>query len=208
MLTKRLPRLIPISGLVLGLVIATFTLVGSESIAQAQYYGQPRGYPPPPPPAYRSYRSGLVVGFGLGIGGISATDCAPGYCGVALAGEFHLGGMLTPQLALMGDVSGNIRGIDNTDGDLSQSFWTIAAQFWPLDNLWLKGGLGIAHVQVSSASAGVIDDETSLGLMLGAGIEVYRYANMVLDLQGRFGHGFYDAGGVNNFAFLVGLNWY
>jgi opacity protein-like surface antigen len=209
MLTKRLP--LPLRPL-LGLAIATLLLLGSASAAHAQYYGQPQrgygGYPPPPPPPPPTYRSGLVLGFGLGIGGITASDCAPGFCGAALAGEFHLGGILAPRLALMGDVWGNIRGIDNTDGSLSQSFWSVAAQYWALDNLWLKGGLGIAHVQVDSASAGLLDDETALGLTLAAGLEVLRSGNMILDLQGRFGRGFYDAGGVNNFAFLVALNWY
>ena len=113
-----------------------------------------------------------------------------------------------PRLALMGDVWGAVRGIDNTDGSLSQSFWSVAGQFWLLDQLWLKAGLGIAHVQVSSASVGTLDDETALGVTLAGGVEVFRAANMILDLQGRFGHGFYDAGGVSNYAFLVALNWY
>jgi hypothetical protein len=62
-------------------------------------------------------------------------------------------------------------------------------------------------VQVSSDSIGVLDDETALGLLLGAGVEVVQVGNMALDLQFRFGHGFYDTA-VNNYAFLIGLSWY
>jgi opacity protein-like surface antigen len=197
------------------LVIATVAVIGSASLAQAQYQAPPPGYyaPPPrygygpPPRRYGFYREGLVVGAAIGGGGISASGCQPGYCGGAISGELHIGGMLNQRLALMFDLWGNARGIDGTDGTLSQSFWTAAFQFWPADIFWLKGGLGISHVQVSSDSIGVVDDETALGLVLGAGVEVVQVGNMALDLQFRFGHGFYDTP-VNNYAFLVGLSWY
>jgi hypothetical protein len=204
--------------LVTALGIATILVLGSGSIAHAQYqspppaYNQPPpgyGYPPPPPPAQRGmYRDGLVLGFALGAGGITG-DCAPGFCGGAVSGEFHLGGMMMPRLALLFDVWGNARTINGTGGDgtFSQSFWTAAAQYWLIDQLWLKAGLGISHVQVSSDYYGTQDDETALGLMLGAGVEVVQISNMALDLQFRFGHGFYDTQ-LNNYAFLVGLSWY
>jgi hypothetical protein len=201
----------------LGIGIATILVLGAASTAHAQYQAPPPGYyappprygypPPPPPRRYGMYREGLVVGFALGGGGIASSGCAPGYCGGALSGEFHLGGMLNPRMALMGDVWGNIRGIDGTDGSFSQSFWTLALQFWPVDIFWVKGGLGISHVQISSDSLGLLDDETALGLMVGAGLEIVQVGNMAVDLQFRFGHGFYDQP-LNNYAFLVGLSWY
>jgi hypothetical protein len=195
----------------LGLGIATLIVLGTTSAAHAQYYAPPPryGYPPPPPPRhYGMYRDGLVLGFALGGGGISASNCAPGFCGGAISGEFHVGGMMAPNLALLFDLWGNAKGIDGTDGSFSQTFWSAALQYWPANIFWVKGGLGIAHVQISSNSQGLLDDETALGLMLGAGVEVLQAGNMALDLQFRFGHGFYDGGGLNNYAFLVGLSWY
>jgi hypothetical protein len=210
------------SRLGLGIGLATILLLGSASAAHAQYYQAPPpgyyapppryAYPPPPPPPrrYGMYREGLVVGFALGVGGISASGCAPGYCGGAVAGEFHIGGMLNPRLALMLDVSGNERSVAPIDGELAQSFWTAAFQYWALEQLWFKAGVGIAHSQVWSNFDGtlVFPDETAFGLLLGAGVEVLQVGNMALDLQFRFGHGFYDTGGVSNYAFLVGLSWY
>ncbi|MDB4981395.1 MAG: hypothetical protein JWM82_2147 [Myxococcales bacterium] len=200
--------------ILLTVCLAALVVGATASPASAQYGPPPRsyGYPPPPPPT-ASYRSGLVVGVGVGVGGISASNCAPGYCGAAISGEFHIGGMLNYRLALEGEVWGNARTISNTGGDgtLSQSFWTVAAQYWLIEQLWIKGGLGIAHVQVSSDSLGTLDDETALGLVLAAGGEIFTSNNFALDLQLRFGHGFYDeanGGAVNNYALLIGFNWY
>jgi hypothetical protein len=213
--------MIRVTRLFLGLGLATIVLLGGSSIAHAQYQAPPPGYyapppgygggyPPPPPPRYRYhvYREGLVLGFALGGGGITG-NCAPGYCGGAIAGELHIGGMLNPRMALLFDLWGNARTIDGTGGDgtFSQSFWTAALQYWVADIVWIKGGLGISHVTVDSDSQGNLDDETALGLVLAAGVEVLQVGNMALDLQFRFGHGFYDVS-LNNYAFLAGLSWY
>jgi hypothetical protein len=207
----------------LGFGIAMLIVLGATSVAHAQYYQAPPppgyyapppryAYPPPPPPRrYNMYRYGLVVGFALGGGAIDTSNCEPNFCGGAFSGEFHIGGMLNPRLALMLDVWGNFRDfvdpVTGNDDNASQSLWTAALQFWPADILWLKGGLGIAHLQIGDPY-GTFDDETALGLLLGGGVEVVHMANMALDLQFRFGRGFYSVGGLNNYAFLVGLSWY
>jgi hypothetical protein len=204
---SRAPRLLLGFGLAATILAATASSASAQYRPRRGYYGPPPGYYPPPPPPSPRYRNGLVVGFGLGLGGISASGCDPGYCGGALSGELHIGGMVTEQLALEGEVWGNGRGIDNSDGAVTHSFWTAAAQFWVVDPLWLKAGLGISHVQTSSASLGVLTDETNLGLVLAGGAEVYRAGNFALDIQLRFGRGFY-AVPVDNYALLVGFNWY
>jgi hypothetical protein len=209
----------PTPRLATALGIATLVLVGSTSLAHAQYQAPPPGYyapppsygypPPPPPPQRRGmYREGLVLGFAIGGGGISGESCSfnPGFCGGAISGELHIGGMLNPHLALMLDVWGNSRDIDGTTDQFSHTFWTAAAQYWVLDQLWLKGGLGISHLQLSDVF-GAYQDDTALGVVLGAGVEVLQVGNMALDLQFRFGTGLYQYS-LNNYAFLVGLSWY
>jgi hypothetical protein len=53
------------------------------------------------------------------------------------------------------------------------------------------------------------NSESGFAIMGALGVEVVQSYNFALDLQGRFGHGFYSQGGdVNNFAFMVGVNWY
>src|SRR5262249_42977036 len=104
------------SRLAIGFCVGLLTLGASLSSAHAQPaappprappppYGRPPGYgypPPPPPPPRGMYREGLVLGFALGGGVIATKDC-PNVCGGAGMGEFHIGAMMNPRLALMGD---------------------------------------------------------------------------------------------------------
>lgn len=196
------------------LVIGLLTVVlGSASVAQAQYGAPPPyrpppgygGYPPPPPaPPPQMYRQGLTLGVALGGGGITADNCPA--CGGGFAYEFHIGGMLTPQVALMLDLSAITRtyndGVTGTT-TLSNSLFTVAAQYWVIEKLWLKGGIGGAHIGNDFG-----DGEDALGLLFAGGVEVFQVNNFALDLQLRIGHGTYDGGGATNIAFLVGANWY
>jgi hypothetical protein len=207
------------SRLSLGIGIATLLVLGSASLAHAQYQAPPPGYyapppgygnPPPPPPYGRGmYRDGLIVGLGLGIGGLSATDCGD-TCGAAGALEFHIGGMLNPRMALVGDFWFNGRSIPNSDASAVHSLYTLAIQYWPADIFWLKGGLGGANMHVGSSVDGfTYGDENGLGLLAAGGIEFLQMGNFALDGQLRFGHGFYSQGGdVNVWALMIGANWY
>ena len=207
------------SRLGLGLGIATILVLGSSSVAHAQYQGPPPGYyappprygypPPPPPPPRGMYRYGLVLGVGLGVGGISASDCGD-VCGTAGALEFHIGGMINPRLALMGDFWFNGRSIPNTDASAVHSLYTFAAQYWASDIFWLKGGIGGANMNISSNVDGYpYTSENGLGLLGAIGIEFLQAGNFALDGQLRFGHGFFNIGGdVNVWALMVGANWY
>ena len=193
--------------LTLGVAITLAVLLGSVSAANAQY---PPGYGPPPGyGAPRMYRDGLVVGFGLGFGVISAPDCGD-VCGGAFSGELHLGGMLNPRMAVMADLWSNIRDVPNSDATAWSGIYTAALQYWATDIIWLKGGLGLGHMQIySNVDNFTYGDEWGFAAMGAAGIEVVHASNFALDLQLRLGRGFYSQGGdVNNFGFMVGLSWY
>src|SRR6476620_4728824 len=77
--------------------IGLITTFASLSAAEAQY-----GYPPPPPAARGVYRSGLTFGGALGLGIIDGPNCTT-VCGGAFMVAGHIGGMLNPRLALVGD---------------------------------------------------------------------------------------------------------
>ncbi len=170
------------------------------------YYGQPYAprpyYPPPPPPAL--VRHGLIFGVGIGFGGIGATDC--GNCGLGLAGELHLGGMVTPRFGLMYDVSSVWRPIDAAS-DLTQTIHTIAAQLWLTNRLWVKGGFGIGHITLRDDFNGDVTETAAAGL--GAiGFEMAQSPWFALDLQFRLAYAGYDSGGATNGMALIGFNWY
>jgi hypothetical protein len=205
---------IGLNALILG--IATMAIVGSASVAHAQYQAPPPGYYAPPPrysygyaPPPRVYRSGLVVGVGLGFGGINAHDCGD-VCGGAGAFELHIGGMIAPRVALVGDFWFQGRSIPNSDASAVHSLYTLALQYWPADIVWIKGGIGGANMDVSSNIDGfTYGSENGPGLLGAVGVEFFQTGNFAFDGQFRLGHGFYSEGGdVNVWALMIGANWY
>jgi len=188
--------------------IAMLTTFAGLSAAQAQY-GPPRPYYAPPPPPRGVYRSGLVLGGSLGVGTIWSDGCGP-YCGASGFIEGHIGGMLNPRLALMGDFWGAAHHWDDgyVTGTTYQGLYTLAAQYWVTDVFWIKGGVGFAQLSFGYDGA-ANPDENGPGFMAAGGFEVIQAYNFAMDLQLRFGHGFYDTWpDVNQVAFMVGVNWY
>jgi hypothetical protein len=196
------PRLLP------GLCLAALAICASASPALAQYYGAPRGsgYYPPPPPPMRVYRQGITVGAGVGLGFMSADNCGAS-CGSGPAFEFHIGGMVTPQLALMLDAFPVLHEI-NADVEAINTQYTFAAQFFPVDQFWLKGGVGFAHyTETAQNGFGLSDSGTAF--LLAAGFEVYQSGPFALDLQLRLGRSLYNtAKDHGTGALMVGFNWY
>ena len=210
--------------LALGLGIALATVLGTASPAQAQYapgyYPPP---PPPPPPPRGVYRSGLIFGGSIGLGGFWYSQCND-ICGGAGAIEGHIGGMVAPRLAIMGDFWEGFHPFSSGgfSGTTYQGIYTLAAQFWLSDNLWIKGGLGLGYLTVSSDigyyyngytySTSVSD--SAFAFMLAAGIELYQAYNYALDLQLRYGNAVYtgagldSAGDTNMVTVMIGFNWY
>jgi len=202
----------------LGVGIVVGAVLGAAPAAEAQY-ARPYYYPPPPPPPPPPrgvYRSGLIVGGAVGLGGFWYSDCAD-ICGFALSGELHIGGMVAPRLALMGDfwASGHYFSNDayNIDGETYNGIYTLAAQYWLTDNLWVKGGLGFGHLTVTSYYYGTVDD-SAFAFMLAGGVEIFQAYNYAMDLQLRYGNATYtgagtdSAGDTSMLTVMIGFNWY
>jgi hypothetical protein len=194
--------------LAVALGIGMMALLGSLSAAQAQYAPPPPYYPPPPPPR-GMYRGGLVVGFGVGVGAITADNCVN--CGGGAGGlEFHIGAMVNPRLAVLFEGWGLARPVEN-GGTLTNSMAAGAVQFWVNDVFWVKGLLGFGTVRFSyddSYYYGGSVSESAFAIGGAAGFEIMQSNNFALDLQFRVAHMAYDFGGANNIAAMVGFNWY
>lgn len=189
--------------LAVALGIGMITLLGSLSVAEAQYGPPPPYYPPPPPPR-GMYRGGLVIGFGIGGGAISADNCPN--CGGAGGLEFHIGAMVNPRLAVEFEGWGLGRPVDG--GTLTNSVGTGAVQFWLTDQFWLKGGLGFGTIRFEDDYGYGVGSETAFAVTGAAGFEIMQSGNFALDLQFRLAHMAYEGGGANNLALMVGFNWY
>ncbi|HKE14748.1 MAG TPA: hypothetical protein VKB80_07785 [Kofleriaceae bacterium] len=201
--------------------LAALAVLAAPSSAGAQpgappppgYGGGGYGYYGPPPDAARR---GLTLGVGLGLGLMDSdsnlTDCFG--CGddqpLALALDAHLGVMLSPHLALLGEVFWQGQGVDGDTFDwIGQTMLMGAIQFWLTPQLWIKGGLGVASLTLHYED---FDDEldTGVAVMGAAGFELLSSPWFSIDIQGRLASGSYDGidDHVNVGTVGLGFNWY
>jgi outer membrane protein with beta-barrel domain len=186
------------------------------SMAFAQYYS-----PAPSsqyPGGFHNRTGRLMFGFSAGLGGMSdkggdieCANCAYGTLSGQLEG--HIGGFLGPRFALMGEAQANLQTLETdgfSDTTLVQSALMLAGQYWLTPQLWIKGGIGFANLQVQDDYGGVSRPENGTALMGAAGFELLSARFFSVDLQGRLINGSYKGIDDNVTAFSIGLgiNWY
>jgi len=212
-------------------IIASAILLAVPAVASAQPgYGPPPpgggGYYAPPqqlPGGFHDRRGRLTLGISLGLGGMKA-DSGPIDCQgcnynpitVGIAG--HIGGMLNERLALMLELQANGQTIgDSPYGNtttLVQGAAMFAAQYWVTPQLWVKGGVGAATLQVNydDIYGPVAQDQVGEGLaVLGAaGYELLSARHYSVDLQGRLFVGSYNSinDRITSATIGVGMNWF
>lgn len=155
---------------------------------------------------------GFWIGFGLG-GGINTADGFEGGRAGA-AGYLRMGGTVSPKVLLGGEAIGWGRTIDEvTIGAGNTSF---IVQFYPGSNggVFLKGGLGIATIRVSTDILGVDVQatETGFGTTLGLGYDARVGRSLFLTPNVDVIWQTYDIGGASAdqaiVLFTLGLTWH
>jgi hypothetical protein len=195
------------------------------SLAFAQYYSAP----PPAgkfPGGFHNRTGRLAFGFSLGAGGMSNRggdiECANcDYGTLSGQGSLHIGGFLGPRFALLGEVQANVQTLasDSFTGDtttLTQGAIMLAAQYWITPQLWIKGGLGFATLQVDRSyyGDGIIDEssipENGTAIMGAIGYELLSGRRFSIDLQGRLLNGAYKGldDNITAGSIGVGINWF
>jgi hypothetical protein len=218
----------PIKSLVLvGVLAAIPTLAPQEASAQPRgyYAGGPYAGPPPNsqlPGGFHNRQGRLTFGFsgGLGymnsdvFGDLDCSGCSGG--GVSFGAAGHIGGFIGPRFALMFELQVNGQQLSEErfiedDIFLYQTAAMIAAQYWVTPQLWIKGGIGVAHLeeQTRDGFAGFeIDNGTAI--MGAAGFEIFSSRYLSVDLQGRLLNGSYEGVDDNITAGTIGIgvNWF
>lgn len=186
------------------------------SLAFAQYYSSP-----PPnsqfPGGFHNRTGRLIFGGSLGLGGMSdkggdiqCVNCDYG----TVAGEVsgHIGGFLGPRFALMGEAQANMQtlatnGFDDTV--LVQTALMIAGQYWLTPQIWIKGGIGFANLQVQD-SYGASQPENGGAIMGAIGFELLSARYLSIDLQGRLLNGSYKGidDNITAGSIGIGVNWF
>jgi hypothetical protein len=200
------------------LVFSAIMLAPALAAAQP-YYGPAPAYREPGGFHHRANRLTFGISFGVGgmhDGGSGLTGCDN--CNYnPLAGEIdgHIGGMLNSRLALLFEAQANIQNVhsDAVNGDttVTQSTAMVALQYWLAPILWVKGGLGFAHLSYDNNTLGLTDDVASGGAIMGAiGVELLSGRRFAMDLQGRIIEGEYNSLGdhVTSGTIGLGFNWY
>lgn len=164
---------------------------------------QPSGAAPTSTPDIQ--RSGFIIGFSLG-GGSMVPDCDGCESLSGLALDFHLGGMLKPDLALMFDAYGVVHSEEGVS--LINSVDTVALQYWVAPQVWIKGGLGLGRLSVSEDGNTIGESDSGLAVLLAGGVEVLQTQSFALDAQLRIGNVSYDGLGLTNASLNLGFNWY
>lgn len=210
-------------------LIASAFILAAPAVASAQP-GQYRGSPPPTGGYYASQTPGgfhdragrLTLGISLGLGGMKAdsgpidcTGCDYNPITVGVAG--HIGGMINERLALMLELQANGQTVEENvygTATLVQGAAMFAAQYWVTPQLWLKGGIGAATLQVSYEDyygpAGEDEVDTGTAFLAGAGYELLSARHYSIDLQGRLFVGTYKGidDQITSGTIGVGLNWF
>jgi hypothetical protein len=193
-------------------------LVLVPTLASAQGYGPGPGYGRH---GFHHRMNRLAWGFSIGIGGMgdhgsgitncTGCDASP----AALEIDAHLGGMLTDRFAILLELQSNAQTVSATGRDstyLEQDLAMIAAQYWLLPQVWVKGGVGVAHLGFDSAySDGGAPVANGGALMAAIGFEIFSGRLFAMDLQARIVEGTYKADlGDSITAANIGLgfNWY
>ncbi len=205
--------------LVLGAFAAVPLMAPSEASAQ------PRGYYANPQPTtqlpggFHNRAGGLMFGGSLGLGGMedNGGDIECNGCS-ALSGQIsgHIGGFVGPRFALLGEAQANIQTVESdafSDTTLVQGALMIAGQYWITPQLWIKGGIGFATLQLQqSDDFGVFAEsqpESGLAVMGAAGFELFSARHFSVDLQGRLLNGSYEGNyNVTAASIGVGVNWF
>jgi hypothetical protein len=204
------------------LAAAVLAPLSFASTAEAQ----PGGYYQNPattqhPGGFHNRSNRLIFGFSLMLGHLSDSegtiggDSSVGYSTVSGGVSAHLGGFIGPRFALMAEVQGNAVTLssDFYEGTttLIQSSLMGVAQYWVTPQLWLKGGIGFASLDLDNSD---YYEEThidsGMALMGGVGFELLSSQRFSVDLQGRLLAGSY--GGIDqqitSASIGVGINWF
>jgi len=181
--------------------VTTLTLALSGGAALAESGGTLYGEPG---------RDGFTIGVELGGGNLGCSE-NDGCDGFVEAGSFglHLGGMAGDDLAALFDMWWMFH--DDGDAEISQGIMTAALQFWPIEHLWLRGGVGAARLAYRYDGALVDFEDHSEwvpAFQLAIGVEPIASETFGLDIALRYGTGFYSDGDheIHNGALTIGLS--
>ena len=150
-------------------------------------------------------RDRFFIGFGIGGGSLGIEDADSRESSVTA--YFKIGGALSPSVLLGAESSAwykEVSGVDITSSSLN-----VVAYVYPnpTGGLFLKGGVGVASLEVDAGAIGAASDN-GVGLTLGLGYDIGFGGRFALTPVGSFHYASFDGGSTNTFDLNLGFNWY
>jgi hypothetical protein len=153
--------------------------------------------------AFAQNRGGFTVLVDAGVGvqnDTSIQQTEAGFAGVS----FGVGSFLTRDFALMFRIAGTNVSYDLAAGDYGQVSGVAApiVQYWLSDRLNLEAGAGVGFW-----SGHTDEQESGLGLILGAGITIFNRGKHNLQFGVQYAPAFTDPGTIHNVGFTIGYQF-
>ncbi len=186
-------------------IASLFCLVGSTALISQTAAAQEGE-------VYGSHeRDGLTFGAALGGGNLGCSG--DGCDDFTEAGSFNvfIGGMAAHNLAVTFDAWWMVHSDD--DFSVNQGIMTANMRYWPVDHLWLRGGLGVARAEFNYDGTFVdVTDRTEWvpAFVVGIGVEPIATETFGLDIKLEYGTGFYSDGDtrIHSAALSLGIAFY
>lgn len=195
--------------------LATLSIAASpnEAAAQPGYYAGPQPAAQLPG-GFHNRQGRLMWGGSFALGGmndsggdIECDNCD--YDPLAVGIDAHIGGFVNPRLALMFELQANAQQLSQEffvedDVYLVQSAAMFAAQYWVAPQLYIKGGVGFSHLELSDSDEG-FELDNGIALMGAVGFEIFSSRLTAVNLEGRFLNGSYEGADNNITSATVGI---
>ena len=162
--------------------------------------------------AGQSDRDGFFIGLGAGVGSLGVEDVDDRES--ALSGYLKLGGAINETVLLGAESNGWIKseseaGVDATltSGSLSAVAYVYPSQ---TSGFYLKGGLGLARLDLSASGFGssLSEGENGTAITAGIGYDIGFGGRFALTPYGNFVYSSFENGSTNLLQIGLGANWY
>ena len=150
-------------------------------------------------------RQGFFINFGFGAASLGCDDCDDEDRLNGVNFQLRAGGTLSQRLLIGGEVNGFTK--SENDATLTVTHFGPVMQFYPSaqGGFFLKGGLGLATVEVEVGSFSV--ESNGFGLTLGLGFDARVGRNFALTPYFDILASNYDGGDLNQVAIGLGFTW-
>lgn len=148
-------------------------------------------------------REGFWISFGLGVGSLSCEDCENRENGTSVT--IRMGGTLSQRLLIGGEANMWTKTVNDVTLTVGNIGPVLVFYPSPDGGFFLKGGLGMARIDLDLGS--VAGEETGVGITLGLGYDARVGRRFALTPYFDLLSGSFDGGSLNTVAFGLGFTW-